>query len=448
MADMPSKQRTATKTAAEPATKRAGRLSPRSNGVPPKAPHLVEPKLKYVTDRTYTSFHEAVSRGFQEQAREEVADFDRPIVENDRFFGFRVGNRWVSTCGAFTRSIAVPGGADVPVAAVTVVTVHPPFRRRGLLSRMMEHQLEDVARRGEPLAALWASEAPIYGRFGYGPAAARAGLSGSNRRLQFLPGVSVTGSVDEVSKEQFLAVAPALHEAGRPERPGGLNRDPTWWKFPTFDMEFARGGASELRYLLHYTESGDADGFAMYRYKKEWDPTEPAGEIRIHELRADDPGAYAGLWRYLLDLDLARKFRLRNAPVDEPLRHLVTDARAVVTEISDNLYVRVVDVAVALLARRYPVEIDIVIEVTDPLLPANTGRYRLRGGPDVVRVDRVRAAADLSLSVLELGAIYLGGVALTDLHRVGRVTEHGAGAVAAASRAFGWHRAPWCPDNF
>lgn len=329
MADMPSKQRTVKNAAIEPATKQAGKLSPRSNGVSAKAPHLVEPKLKYVTDRTYTSFHGAVSRGFQEQPREEVADFDRSLVENDRFFGFRVGNRWVSTCGAFTRSITVPGGADVPVAAVTVVTVHPPFRRRGLLSRMMEHQLQDVARRGEPLAALWASEAPIYGRFGYGPAAARAGLSGSNRRLGFLPGVSITGSVDEVSMARFLAVAPALHEAGRPERPGGLNRDQTWWKIPTFDLEFARDGGSELRYLLHYNDSGDADGFAMYRYKQQWDPTEPAGEIRIHELRADDPGAYAGLWRYLLDLDLARKFRLRNAPVDEPLRHLVTDARAV-----------------------------------------------------------------------------------------------------------------------
>jgi predicted acetyltransferase len=448
MAGMPSKQRVPRRTSSAPASKAARRRSPGSGGVSPKAPHLLEPKLRYVTDRSYKSFHEAVSRGFQEQERDEVADFDRPIVENDRFFGFSVGNRWVSTCGAFSRSITVPGGADVPVAAVTVVTVHPPFRRRGLLSSMMQHQLEDVASRGEPLAALWASEASIYGRFGYGPAAARAGLSGANRRLTFLPGVGITGSVDEVSKKQFLSVAPALHEAGRPDRPGGLNRDQTWWKFPTFDLEFVRDGASELRYLLHYSDSGDADGFAMYRYKPDWDATEPSGEIRIHEIRADDPGAYAGLWRYLLDLDLARKFRLRNAPVDEPLRHLVTDARAVATQISDNLYLRVVDVAAALQARRYPAEIDIVIEVTDPLLPANTGRYRLQGAPDAVAVDRVRKAADLSLSVLELGAIYLGGVPLTDLQRVGRVTEHRTGAVAAASTAFGWHRAPWCPDNF
>lgn len=109
---------------------------------------------------------------------------------------------------------------------------------------------------------------------------------------------------------------------------------------------------------------------------------------------------------------------------------------------------RVVDVTAALLARRYATEIDIVIEITDPLLPANTGRYRLRCGRHAVAVDRVRRAADLSLSILELGAVYLGGVPLTELHRVGRVTELSAGASAAASSAFGWHRAPWCPDNF
>lgn len=437
---MPSKQRAPKKTPSKPATSRASK--------PPTAPHLVEPKLKYVTDRTYKAFHQAVSRGFQEQERDEVAEFDRPIVENDRFFGFTVGNRWVSTCGAFTRTMTVPGGADVPVAAVTVVTVHPPFRRRGLLSQMMKHQLQDVANRGEPLAALWASESLIYGRFGYGPAASRARLSGNARRLHFLPGVSATGSVDEVTKEQFLAAAPALHAAGRRQRPGGLNRDTKWWEFPLFDLEFARGGASELRYLLHYNDSGDADGFATYRFKEDYGPTEPAGEIRVGELHADDPGAYAGLWRYLLDLDLARSYLLRNAPVDEPLRHLVADARAVVTEITDNIYLRIVDVVAALQARRYAAEIDTVIEVADPLLPANSGRYRLRAGAHGATVTRVKTAPDLSLSILELGTGYLGGVPLSDLHRVGRVTEHRAGAVDAASTAFGWHRAPWCADNF
>ena len=415
------------------------------------APHLVEPQLKYVTDATFKDFHAAISRGFQEAPRTETLELDRQIFENKRMFGFKVGRRWVSTCGDFARRLTVPGGADVPTAAVTVVTVHPPYRRRGLLTAMMRHQLEQVAKRGEPLAALWASESLIYGRYGYGPATTRAVLSGTNRRLNFLPGVAVSGSVDEVTREVFLAVAPGLHDSMRPERPGTMVRDMNVWEFAVFDMEFARRGSSEIRYVLHYDEAGDADGFATYRFKEKFDE-EPEGEVKIKEVWAEEPAAYAGLWRYLLDLDLARTFSWWSAPLDEPLRHLVTDARAVATSVTDNLYVRVVDVETALGARKYAAGVDLVIEVDDPLLPANTGRYRLvtdgEPGGSSAGVTRVTSAPDISMGVLELGSIYLGGVPVKDLHRVRRVNEHTAGAVAAASTAFGWHRAPWCPDMF
>ncbi len=417
----------------------------------PTAPHLVEPQLKYVTDSTFKEFHTAISRGFQESPRPELLDLDRQVFENKRMFGFKVGRRWVATCGDFARHLTVPGGETVPTAAVTVVTVHPPYRRRGLLTAMMTHQLEQVAKRGEPLAALWASESLIYGRYGYGPATSRTVLTGTNRRLGFLPGVGVAGSVDEVTREDFRKVAEGLHTSMRAERPGTMVRDEHVWEFALFDMEFARRGSSELRYLLHYDEAGDADGFATYRFKEKFD-AEPEGDVRIKEVWAEDPAAYAGLWRYLLDLDLARTFHLWSAAVDEPLRHLVTDARAVLTSVTDSLYVRVVDVEAALRARKYAAGVDLVIEVDDPLLPANTGRYRLvtDGDPEgsTAQVTRVTAAPDVTMGILELGTIYLGGVPLTDLHRVGRVAEHTRGAVAAASTAFGWHRAPWSSDMF
>lgn len=415
------------------------------------APHLAEPQLKHLTDATFKDFHAAISRGFQEAPRPETLELDREVFENTRMFGFKVGRRWVSTCGDFARRLTVPGGAAVPTAAVTVVTVHPPYRRRGLLTAMMQHQLEQVAKRGEPLAALWASESLIYGRFGYGPATTRAVLTGTSRRLSYLPGVAVSGSVDEVTREEFLRVAPGLHEAMRPDRPGTMVRDENVWEFAVFDQAFARRGSSEIRYVLHYDAVGDADGFATYRFKEQFDE-EPEGDVRIKEVWAEDPAAYASLWRYLLDLDLARTFHWWSAPVDEPLRHLVADARAVVTSLTDNLYVRLVEVQAALGARKYAAGVDLVIEVDDPLLPENSGRYRIvtDGDPEgsSAEVSRVTTAPDLSMGILELGSIYLGGVPLTDLHRVRRVTEHTTGAVAAASTAFGWHRAPWCPDMF
>ena len=179
---------------------------------------------------------------------------DRKIFDKKRMFGFKVGRRWIATCGDFARQLTVPGGDLVPTAAVTVVTVHPPYRRRGLLTKMMVHQLEQVAKRGDPLAALWASESLIYGRYGYGPASSRAVLSGTNRRLAFLPAVRTSGSVDEVTREEFLPIGRGLHESMRPERPGTMARDDDVWEFAIFDKEFARGGSSELRYALHYDD--------------------------------------------------------------------------------------------------------------------------------------------------------------------------------------------------
>jgi predicted acetyltransferase len=411
------------------------------------APHLVTPQLKHTTKATFKEFHQAVARGFQEEWHEELLELDGRIFEHRRMFGHKVGRRWVSTCGDFGRQLTVPGGALVPAAAVTVVTVHPPYRRRGLLTELMTHQLQEVAKRGEPIAVLWASESLIYGRFGYGPASSRAVLKGDTRRLAYLPGIRTSGSVDEVTREEFLPVAKGLHESMRPERPGTFRRDEGVWEFALFDKPFARGGATEKRHVLHYDDAGDVDGYAIYRFKEEFD-ADPESEVRISEVWAEDPTAYASIWRYLLDLDLARKFRLWSAPLDEPLRHLVQDARAVRTEVTDNLYLRVVDVVAALQARAYAAHVDLVLEVDDPLLPENTGRYRLVTDEDGAQVTRVDTAPDLSLGILELGTVYLGGPSLATLARAGRVTEHTPGAVDAASTAFGWHRAPYCPDMF
>ena len=410
------------------------------------APHLVEPQLKQVTDATFKDYLAAISRGFQEEPRD-TYELDRRVFENKRIFGFKVGRRWIATCGDFGRHLTVPGGEAVPTAAVTVVTVHPPYRRRGLLRRMMTHELEQCAARGDVLAVLWASESMIYGRFGYGPASSRLVITGRTRRLDFLPGVEIAGSVDEVTREEYLRVAKPLHDAMIADHPGAFVRDEGTWEFATFDKEFARGGASGLRYVVHYDEAGDVDGFATYRFKEEFEDF-PDSVVRVREVWADDPAGYASIWRYLLDLDLARSFRLWGAPVDEPLRHLVADARAVQTQLTDNLYVRLVDVEQALRARRYAADVDLVISVEDPLLPANSGCYRLVTTDGAAAVERVTSEPDVSLGILELGTIYLGGVSLSTLHRVRRVTEHTPGAVEAASTAFGWHQAPWCPDMF
>lgn len=417
----------------------------------PPAPHLTEPELADVDPDDLDAWIRAVGRGFQETTSDEQLAIDRAVIEPERAFGFRVGDRWVATFAALTRDLRLPGGAEVSHAAVTTVTVHTPYRRRGLLSRMMRHQLDDCVRRGEPVATLWASEAVIYGRFGFAPAIPRRGLQGRTRDLRFLPDVRTSGSVAELDRDQYEAVARRLHPVLAAGRPGTMSRAAdNGWAIDTYDAEDARAGADHLRFVVHHDEAGEPDGFASYRFKDDHDAAGlPDGEVRVVGLWAEG-SAYASLWRYLCDIDLARRFRWRNAAADEPLRLMVADHGAVRTEVLDGIYLRVVDVPAALRLRAYAAPVDVVVEVTDAVLPDNAGRWRLRtDGPTAsTTVERTDDPADLGLDVLALGAAYLAGTSLADLHRAGRVAEHTPGAVAAASAAFSWHRAPWGPDSF
>jgi predicted acetyltransferase len=413
------------------------------------APHLATLRLDHVSPEEFTEFHRAVQRGFQGEVPDQVIEDDRELFELDRTFGFRVDGRWVSSFTAFTRKIVVPGGAWVAAAAVTAVTVTAPYRRRGLLAQMMRHQFEDSLRRDEPLAVLWASESVIYGRFGYGQAAPRLRLSGRTRSTAFLPEVDLgSGSVDEVTREQFLEVAPAIRDAASEGLAGTLDRPGRWREKVVYDPEHWRVGASALRFVLHFGPDGTPDGASTYRIKDDSDIHGPNSEVRIEEIDALNPHARARLWRYMLDLDLVRTFLCRNAAPDDPLRHLLAEPRAVHSELLDGLNLRILDIRSALSARRYATDIDVVITVRDDIVKANNGSFQLIGGPDGARVTRSRRKPDLSMNIRDLGTVYLGGTSISEMHSAGLVTEHRPGAVSTASAAFRAERDPFCADVF
>src|SRR5260370_37646938 len=92
------------------------------------------------------------------------------------------------------------------------------------------------------------------------------------------------------------------------------------------------------------------------------------------------PAACAALWGDMLTRDLVGEVRTRLRPPDDPIQYLVVDPRRARTKLSDGLWVRIVDLPAALQRRRYACAVDVVIEVTDPLLAANEGRWRIQAG--------------------------------------------------------------------
>jgi predicted acetyltransferase len=408
------------------------------------------PQLRPATPEEWPAFLRAMSGAFGETPSGPYLDTPPPVAELDRSLGLWDGDQVVATAGIFSRSLTVPG-AVVPCAGITWVTVAPTHRRRGVLTSIMRRQLTGLhEQQREPVAALWAAEYPIYGRFGYAPATFRGGLSGRTERLRLRPDVDFgAGRVDVVPLETYRPRAARLYEAVRRFVPGNLARDERWWERLLRDEPEHRHGATERRFLLHTEPDGTVTGYAAYRMKAGWtDGGEPDGTLTVDEVRATSTPAYASLWRVLLSVDLVRTVQAPLASPDDPLRQLVTDGRALTSRPVDALWVRLVDVDRALAARRYPAPIDLVIEVRDEFCPWNAGRWRLSGHPAGGYCGRTDRDPDMVLGIEELSAAYLGGTSLATLQAAGRVTEVSPGAVTLASTAFFWPVTPWCPDEF
>jgi predicted acetyltransferase len=371
---------------------------------------------------------------------------ERAIFEPDRSLVVREGEQVVAHAVALTRNLTVPGGT-VPAAHVSMVGVASTHRRRGLLTRLMHRQLAEVRGRvgppggiAEPVAVLWASEGQIYPRFGYGLATRRVSFMIETREVR-LPAPAEPGRLRTVPVAAARPDLVRVYESVRPDRPGWSDRDQRWWSYRLADPASRRRGTTELRVTLH-EGSGGVDGYALWRARSEWGPGGPNGEVNVDEVVATDPDAYLGLWRFLLSIDLTRRARLWSAGPDEPLLHLADAPRRLGAGFADGLYVRIVDLPAALAARRYAAPVDVVIDVTDPLLPANAGRWRLTGNDQKASCTRTDDAADLACGIGELSAAYLGGTSLAALGTAGRVTQLRPEALAPAAIAFGWHRAP------
>ncbi|WP_250035854.1 GNAT family N-acetyltransferase [Paractinoplanes maris] len=401
-------------------------------------------RLRAATDDDRRAIVDMVLFAFHEHLTDELRDLESTITEAERSVVADDEGSVVGHAAIQTRDMTVPG-AVIPVAHVTGVAVAPTHRRRGLLTAMMRRQLTEIAEAGrEPVAALWASETAIYPRFGYGPAAARLRLDIRSREVKITGPAAPAGKLRLIPPKAALDELRAVHDDLRIHRVGWSSRPAYWWDYLLADGDEQRDGATEMRGVVYETADGPI-GYALWRVKSSWDSHGPAAEVRVVELVAGNPGVYAELWRFLLGTDLARTATYSFAGVDEPLQFMVDEPRKLGRRYSDALWVRLVDLPRALEARRYATPVDAVFEVTDPVLEANTGRWRLTGGPDKASCVRTGDAADFACTVTELGAAYLGGTSLAALATAGRVQQF---TDNLPSTAFGWYRQPGALEVF
>lgn len=345
----------------------------------------------------------------------------------------------VATFASWVTELTVPGGV-LPACAISSVTVAPTHRRRGILRSVMAGELRTAARQGIAVAVLTVSESTIYGRFGFAPAAAAAQWELDARRARWF-GPDAPGRIDFVTREQGRALAETLHEGIRRTSPGEI-------AMPGGHLDRYLGTRPDaekpehVRAVQYRSAAGDVEGLAVYRVTENHDDF-TASTLDVSLLLAATDEAYAGLWRFLLSMDLIGTIRVSELAVDEPLWWMIADQRAATITVRDHQYVRVLDVPAALAARTYDVADTIAIDVADPLGIAG-GTFVLTtdsdgaGAVDVVD-DAPVGIPLVRLGIAELSALLLGGVSAVTLARAGRLE---AGDPSRLARLFSTAAAP------
>lgn len=367
----------------------------------------------------------------------EAAEARVPTMDPARTLGMFEDGRLIGTARSEALPLTVPGGR-LPAAGIAAVSVLPTHRRQGVMAAMLRRQLDDARLRGEPVAVLFASEGAIYGGYGFGVATYETHVRVARHRSAFRAPASVArlrlaGFADAL--DEMLAII----DRAVPSLPGAVRRSDAWWRAVA-----ASPPPDGVPWEVVLRAEGD--GFVAYERVLDLAmPSLDGGSLRVHWLFAETPAAHAALWRYCLDVDLMDEVTAHARPVDEPLRHLLADPRALETRVWDGLWLRLLDAETALAGRAYAPGQAVRLALADELCPWNAGVYEVGEGG----CRRVHAEPDLALPADALAACYLGGSRFTTLARAGRIDERRPGAAVRADRLFAAAAgAPWAPFHF
>jgi predicted acetyltransferase len=401
-------------------------------------------EFRTIDPEEFEAFSSALAVSFGEAKPDEHdLEVDRFFIEPARTWAAVEDGRIVGCAGTFSLRTVVPGGGVVANAGVTTVGVLPTHRRRGITTELLGRILAQARERQEPIASLFASQAAIYGRFGFGLATQGLELDILIERASFAPGFASSGSVRLLARDDALPLMRGVYERWAPTRPGALVYEDRL--FPGLFME----KKDEPHFFaVHVDVEGTPDAFAVYRTKHRWPSALPHVELKLRHLIATTPQATAAMWRFLFDIDLVSRIRTQDRPLDEPLRLQLQEPRAARARLYDGLYARPVDVANALASRGYTADGRLVLAARDPFTPDAAGTFVLIVEEGEASCARTDDEPDLVCSVSELGAVYLGGTTWSALAVAGRVEVRNPAALARADAMFAASVAPWVPFFF
>ena len=398
-------------------------------------------EIRTVSDDEVTAYRHCLMQVFGEEVDSDPDGDNRMralIPATQRWAAFD-GSQIVATAGTFDHAIGVPGAGTLPMAGLTMVTVRPTHRRRGILRQLIDAHLADARARGFAISGLWATEPRIYTRFGYGLAAFGDAVAIDEARTLDLRERDLD-SIEWIDEATARDVLPAVYARATAARPGALRRSEAWWRERRFlESPFIRAGASKRRHVVARRD-GEIVGYVVYRQKGAFEPTKPNGKVEINELLGADARAELSLWQFAVRIDLFPNVSWWNAPSDDTLVWAVQDPRRISRRRTDTLWIRIDDVAATLAARTYPVDGKLVFDSHGATweLVVSAGRGTCK---------RSMGTPSLRFAETALASVVLGTEAPSRLARA-ELVAGSLEALALADTLFASAIAPWCPEVF
>jgi predicted acetyltransferase len=385
-----------------------------------------------------------------------IAEEVRPHWDLNRLWGAVEGERIVGTTRTWPTELTVPGNGRIKASAVTAVSVRPTHRRRGLLRRMLSAEHAAARERGEVASLLHASEALIYGRFGYGIACQTATWSIDVSATGFHETAGGrSGTVELIPLDDAaVKILSEVYERWRVVQPGEIWRRPVMWRSDLGLAGDAWGEPWKGFLAVHRADDGTVDGFARYRGEAKWEHRQPRSTVNVEELLATTPEAEVALLRYLADLDLVTTLKFERRRPTDRLPWLLTNFRAAeIAEGGDSMWMKLHDIPAALEARAYETSGSMVLEVLVRDAGEDDGSaprvcIALDASPEGARATATDRSPDLTIDGAALGAAYLGGSRLRDTVLARGAEEHRSGALAELDTLLRWSEPPWCSTFF
>ena len=362
----------------------------------------------------------------EHQNAEDLAE-TQILTQSEHFYLAWDGTTPVGVAMHFPMSVTVPGGAQLDASGVSWVSVAPTHRRRGILRSIFTRQHRALSDAGAPLSLLTASEATIYGRFGYGPVTEEVSISLDRRFARFRPEVPPATDVRLIETAEAPALLPDIYHRWQQQTAGAQPKPPIRWERFFADRENRRGGLTALFFIVH------PDGYVAYRRGRN------PNRVVVQEFIAVTDEAYSALWQILVGVDLADTIEVQQSR-DEALPFLLTDYRLPkVTAHHDTLWARIMHVEAALEARTYALDTSLTIAVRDPFLDAG-GTYSLTVTDGRATCTRVESEPDIELDIDVLASIYFGTHRARLFAAANRLTARNEESLHALDLTFGTDR--------